>query len=87
LSNELYQIRSILNTLAKNNNSHEELKLVQEIIDYAEAYKECLIKLSAQNYIRPAIKNDTDIKIEKISEESFLYKAVAVKKYNDGLTL
>ena len=84
LSNELYQIRSILNTLAKNNNSHEELKLVQEIIDYAETYKERLIKLSTQNNVRPVVNNETDAKIEKISEETFLYKAVTVKNYYEG---
>lgn len=84
LSNELYQIRSILNILARNNNSHEELKLVQEIIDYAETYKERLIKLSTQGNPKHLVSNETDLKLEKISEETFLYKAVTVKNYYEG---
>lgn len=83
MSNELFQIRNILNTLTKNNNSHNELNLIQELIDYAEAYKERLTKLNAQNSTVP-ICNGPKLKMDKISEESFLYKPVTVKNYYDG---
>lgn len=82
VSNELFQIRNILNTLQKNNNSHEELRLVQEIIDYAEAYKERLIKLSTAD---KKVKNqEFELKVKKISEETFLFKPVTVKNYYEG---
>ena len=84
LSNELFQIRNILNTLTKNSNSHGELRLIQELIDYAEAYKERLIKLSKQDSSKPAALNEPDFKIEKISEDTFLFKPVTVKNYYDG---
>lgn len=84
MSNELFQIRNILNTLSKNNNSHAEVKLVQELIDYAESYKARLIKLSENDSPKVSMNQVPEIKMERISEETFLYKAVTVKNYYEG---
>ncbi len=83
MSNELFQIRNILNTLTKNNNSHNELSLIQQLIDYAEAYKERIIKLNSQNST-VSVCDAPNLKMDKISEEAFLYKPVLVKNYYDG---
>lgn len=86
MSNELFQINYILKALQKNDNSPQsELRLVQELIDYAVTYKERLIKLSAPQDNNGKGKNsDSDLKLVKISEETFLYKPVTVKNYYDG---
>ncbi|KAB3530877.1 hypothetical protein [Alkaliphilus serpentinus] len=85
MSNELFQINYILKTLQKNNSTpQEEIKLVQQMIEYAESYKKALIKLSSPDNQQPHTNIQSDLKLKKISEEVFLYKPVTVKNYYDG---
>lgn len=91
MNNVLYNIKKLANNLGNNPQLNSEIKLLQELISSAEAYKTYLTNLSNTKSIQkqsekiknPAQKNPT-LKVEKISEEVFLCKPVTVKNYYEG---
>lgn len=81
----LLKIKNIISKLEKPNNTNSELELVQELIKCSELYKKELV-----NPTKPLIENRLEelqrlnLKIEKVSEETFLYKPVTTKNYYEG---
>lgn len=68
--------------LEKTDSPVLQIKLLEELIGSAHAYKDDIIKKSHEKATKKI--NIGEIKLEKISEEIFLYKPVTVKNYYDG---
>lgn len=81
LINEFNRIKTIVYNLEKNIDSNGKMRLIEELIEQAEAYKKHLIETTNTKQLQ---SNGLDIKIEKITEETFLFKSVMVKNVYDG---
>lgn len=81
LINEFNRIKTIVYNLEKNIDSNGKMRLIEELIEQAEAYKKQLIETTNTKQLQ---SNGLDIKIEKITEETFLFKSVMVKNVYDG---
>ncbi|SCZ04883.1 hypothetical protein [Alkaliphilus peptidifermentans] len=79
--NEFNRIKTIVYNLEKNIDSNGKMRLIEELIEQAEAYKKQLIETTNTKQLQ---SNGLDIKIEKITEETFLFKSVMVKNVYDG---
>lgn len=78
-----YNIKRIVRDLEKNQPHDSKIKLLDELSRSAMIYKDHLINMKKSDSMSNNI-NNLDIKTEKISEETFLYKAVMVKNYYEG---
>ncbi|SDJ98928.1 hypothetical protein [Natronincola ferrireducens] len=86
MNNQLYKIKRIVNDLEASSYTNSQISLLQELIVTAEVYKQHLIHVTNQqnNKNNVDVINHVDMKIEKISQEVFLYKPITVKNYYDG---
>ena len=78
-----YNIKRIVRDLEKNQTHDSKIKLLDELSRSAMIYKDHLINIK-KSHSRSNNIDTLDIKTEKISEETFLYKAVMVKNYYEG---
>jgi|GEM_PF-1910031 len=79
----LTNIKSLVNNLGSNT-PKKEIELIDKLIDSLELYKLELASEQHKGVKGPIGLANANFKMEKISEERFLYKPVTVKNYYDG---
>lgn len=80
---KLQEMKKIITSLDNNQPQALKIKLLQDLIESATAYKKQLINLSSPAQVQTNI-NSLDVNLRKISEEKFLCKSVQVKNYYEG---
>lgn len=80
MNEKLYKLKSMVYGLERNPDADSQIKLLQDIISCAEAFRKDLVKKTHQKATSP----EQQLKLEKISEEVFLYRPVLVKNYYEG---
>lgn len=85
MKNYLFKIKDIAARLGDSQKNEAELKLLDELIEVAEIYKKALVNASLQTTKASVVDPKAlGLKIEKISETTFLYKPVTTKNYYEG---
>ncbi|WP_158385947.1 hypothetical protein [Clostridium aceticum] len=83
LHKELYKIKSIAKALEENTYTDSDIGLLEELAAAAAAYKNHLLSMKNRKEGTSQV-SDLNMKMEKIAEETFLYKPVTTKNYYDG---
>lgn len=78
MDKDLYKLKKILYNLESGYSNGKEIELLDNLIIAADEMKSKYIKIEETLY------SDDNIKLDKISEETFLYKPVMTKNYYEG---
>ncbi len=84
MNERLYKLKSMVFSLERNPDADSQIKLLEDLISCAEAYRADLVKktLHQSGGSKGPVKEQLQMK--KITEEVFLYRPVLVKNYYEG---